>query len=101
MIKNLNKTTNPGFIFKDQNLNSLNLSQLNSSFESLVANIKQASNGEVLWNISEIDTSDFKSIINSSYLIMSNFLNEIFERFDGKYAKWRYEQLELEFKRVH
>ena len=47
---------------KDPTLNTLNNTDLNTSFDHFVKNIKLASNGEVNWSLNDIDTSQFKSI---------------------------------------
>lgn len=54
--------------FPEPTLNEINTStsnqpliDFNKSFDNFVQNIKLASNGEVNWNLNEIDTSDFQS----------------------------------------
>lgn len=49
-------------------LNALNASNnlqfdLNQNFDNFVQNIRLASNGEVNWNLNDIDTSDFQELI--------------------------------------
>lgn len=52
------------FVFLDPTLNTLNNTDLNTSFDHFVKNIKLASNGEVNWNLNDIDTTQFKSNLN-------------------------------------
>ena len=47
-------------LIQEPTLNSLNTIDFNKSFDDFVKGIKLASNGEVNWNISDIDTSQFK-----------------------------------------
>ena len=51
-------------------MNTLNNTDLNTSFDHFVKNIKLASNGEVNWSLNDIDTSQFKS--KFSYKIITN-----------------------------
>jgi len=48
-------------------LNALNANSsaldFNQSFDNFVRNVQRASNGEVNWNLSDIDTSDFQQLI--------------------------------------
>ena len=46
--------------FADPTLNALNTSDFNTSFDTFVQSIRIASNGEINWNLNDIDTSQFK-----------------------------------------
>ena len=46
-------------------MNTINSSDFNTSFDKFVHSVRLASNGEINWNLNDIDTSQFKSLVES------------------------------------
>ncbi|CAF1001339.1 unnamed protein product [Brachionus calyciflorus] len=59
--------------FSEPTLNSINTLDFNKSFDNFVENVKLASTGEVNWN--EIDTSQFKNLVESIRNVEKNNWN--------------------------
>ncbi len=62
--------------FKEPTLNALNYSDFNKSFDNFVHTIKLVSNGELNFNLNEIDTTHFESKFGKMFNLFYNWKKE-------------------------
>ena len=91
--------------FAEPTLNTLNSTDFNTSFDTFMQSIRIASNGEINWNLNDIDTSQFKC--KKVYFLMSWVpfflfcLKGLFKiSFSRKYTHKRSKQLEFKSESV-
>lgn len=63
---NKNLTSNNSHqLFSEPTLNTINSGDFNTSFDKFVHSVRLASNGELNWSLNDIDTSQFKSLVDN------------------------------------